>query len=501
MAISSSGISFSGLASGIDSGKLIEQLVALESIPIKQLEAKKAEYQAKLSAVGTLKGLVKELQKKAEGLATKADFLSFRTSVSQEGFVEASATGSATPGSHSVTVNALATIDRWTFDAVADQTVDLATVDGQKISFTVDGTSYDVPVTAAESSLEDIAAAVNSVAGEKVAASVVNVGTSSSPSYQLVLTSKSSGQDNRISGITNTIAGLTIDATGPNGLGVAQSANNISVGNNAEAVIDGLTVTRETNEFTDVVTGLSLTLQAADPATTLSISVEADTGAIKSKVKEFVETFNKLVDFVNAQNSYNQDTGPGGKLFGDPILRDVLGQVRAALFNVPTSVVQADTEGYSTLQLVGIKTQSDGKLQIDSAILDDKLEENLELFADLFIDSDGFDNGGAAENTPAYYTDTTEDSGLADTLDRAIDKMLKTYTGPNGNTFKGLFDARAQTYNDNVTRLLKDIDAKELHVEKFHEGLVLKFAKLEEVMGGLQAQGASLQAALSGLIG
>jgi flagellar hook-associated protein 2 len=501
MAVNTSGISFSGLASGLDSGKLIQQLVALEGLPIKQLEAQKSTFQSKLSAVGTLKGLVKDLQTQADILSKKSSLLSYFTSVSQDGHLAASASGSASPGTHTVTVNQLATIDRWTFDPVADKTVDLATQDGQHVAFTVDGTNYDVVLTAATSSLEDVAAAINSVAGADVAASVVNVGTSAAPSYQLVMTSKHSGESNRISGIVNTVAGLTIDPTPPGTGGLPGSANNITVGMNAEAVIDGLTVVRETNEFNDVVAGLSLTVQSADPLTQLSVSVAADTGSIKTKIKDFVASFNKLIDYVNTQNTYNKEQDQGGMLFGDPILRQVVDRVRDGLFDFDPAVVQADTEGFSTLSLVGLKTQNDGTIKIDESVLDDKIADNLDKLADLFVDTDGFDNGGAAENTPGFYIDLTPDSGVADKLSRAIDRMLDTYNGPGGKVYKGIFDARAESYNKSINKLFKDIAAKQVQVDKFEDMLVMKFAGLEKLMGGLQSQGAALAVSVANLGG
>ena len=499
MTLNTNGISFTGLASGIDTSKMIQQLVALESQPIQQMQAKQQDFQSKLSAVGTLKGLVTDLQTQAQALSTNATFLSFLTSVSVDGHVAASASGSASPGTHTMTVNQLATIDRWTFDPVADKSVDLASADGQHIAFSVGGTAYDVVLTAASSNLEDIAAAINSTAGADVAASVVNIGTTTAPSYQLVMTSKNSGEEHRITNIVQDVAGLTINATGPSATGAAQSANNITVGTNAVAVIDGLSVTRETNDFNDVITGLSLTAQSADPATVISISVDADTGAIKNKIKTFVDSYNKLVDYVNTQNSYTKDMGPGGVLFGDPILNQVLAQVRDALFNIDPTQVQADTAGYSTLSLVGIQTGSDGKLTIDDAKLTDKLTTNLDAFADLFVDSDGFDNGGAAVNTPAYYKDITADSGLADKLSRNIDRLIDSYTGPGGKVFKGTFDVRTQSYNDSITKLLSDIDTKQQQVDAYQDQLTMRFANLEQLMSGLQAQGAALTAALGGM--
>ena len=500
MAINGTGISFSGLASGLDSGALIQKLVQLESLPIKILETKKEILKDKLSAVGTFKGLVKDLQTMAKGLSTKSDFLAFQASASLEGYVQVSASGNATEASHTITINKLAAVDRWAFNGVASKTANLASADGEQLSFSVGGTSISVTTVANDSSLEQIAADINSAGQGKVVASVVNAGTSASPSYQLVMTSTESGEDNRITAISNNIAGLSINTAGPDASGVAQSSNNITVGSDAEAVINGLTIQREDNDFGDVIPGLQIKAQAADPSKSIIVSVDTNTEAIKSKLKDFVDTYNKVVEFVNKQNTYNKDAGAGGDLFGDSILKSVMAEIRGALFGVSQTTVANDTEGYSMLALVGIKTKTNGTLEIDNAKVDSKLAANIDAFADLFVDKDGFSNGGAASNTPGYYTDVTTDSGLAATLDRAIDKLMKSYTAQNGSVYKGLFDLRSDTYNTSISKITKDIATKEQQVSRFQETLAIKFAKLEEVMGGLNSQGASLQAALNSLM-
>jgi flagellar capping protein FliD len=65
---------------------------------------------------------------------------------------------------------------------------------------------------------------------------------------------------------------------------------------------------------------------------------------------------------------------------------------------------------------------------------------------------------------------------------------------------KGLFDAKTQTLNDAIARLNGQIEDKEYYLEKYEASLIQKFAKLEDVMGGLNAKGAALQSALVGLI-
>lgn len=493
-----SGITFAGLGSGIDTTSIINQLVALERLPLTALENQKKGVQSKISTLGTLKGYVKDLQAKAKALGSKKDFLEFAVKPSEEGVASFSASGNAAPGNHSISITRLAAIDRWAFHGVTDPTTDLADAAGQQVAFDIDGTNYSITVQQGESSLNEIAGAINDLAGEKVQASVVNTGTSATPSYKLVLTSTGSGEDSRISNIASTVAGLAITYTAPDGSGAATSADNITVGNNAIALIDGLQVERETNEFNDVITGVSINATAADALKTITFSVEADKDAVKKKIHEFTDAYNKIISFVNTQNSYNEDSGPGGDLFGDSILDTVRSRVNGALFGVSASTVAADTEGYSTLSLVGIKKLNDGTLIVNDTDLEEKMADNLDAFADLFVDSDGFDNGGALENTPGYYTDTSTDSGLAASLDRAIDRMMKSSTGEDDIVIKGVFDSRTEKYNADISRYGKQIEAKEFYLDQFRTNLVTRFAKLEQLIGGLNAQGASLQAALGG---
>jgi flagellar hook-associated protein 2 len=503
------GITFSGLGSGLDTSAIISQLVALERIPIQQLQGQRSEQQAKLSLIGTFKGLVRDLQTEAKKLSKLSTFASYDVTPSQEGVASFGATGSAAAGSHTLEVTRLAAVDRWAFDGVADPTTQLATGAGESISFSVAGQLYDVAIAEDASSLEEIAAAINgSEAGSAVEATIVNSGTTASPSYQLVLTSKNSGEANRIANLSNGVGGLGIDTTGPDASGQARSSNNITVGSDAVAVIDGLAVTRESNDFNDVIAGVDITLQSVTDPGGISFSVEANSLTIRSRIEDFLDAYNEVVDFVNEQNTYSEESGAGGELFGDSLLRSVRSQLTSALFGFEQrqdidlgdiSDPSFEGAGYATLSVIGIDVDNDGRLSIDSSTFDDKLADNLEAFADLFVDSDGFDNGGATVNTPQYYQDTTADAGIAAILDRTIERMFDTFEDESGNVYKGAFDARTETLQDAIRRFDRQIEDKEVRLDKFEESLVLRFAALEEVIGGLNAQGAALNAALLGL--
>ena len=503
-----SGISFGGIASGLDTGAIIEQLMALERIPIQQIEVQKEEAQAKVDLVGTFEGLVKALQEKADALRSSDKFFSYTIGASQEGIATFAATGAATAGTHTLEVLETASIDRWAFDAVADPDVDLAGVDGQEVSFDVDGVSYQVVLQAAGSSLNEIAGAINDAAGEAVSASVVNTGTETSPSYQLVVASTQSGEEFRLENINSTVTGLTIDPTEPDSSGRPRSSNNITVGLNAVALVDGLRVERSDNDFSNVLEGVSIDLLASNDGSPMTFTVEPDREAIRGRITELVDAYNEVVDFINTQSEYSEEAGAGGELFGDPILRRIRGEMSSSLLAFDAGAAGGEAEGFSSLAMVGIRQDSDGRLSLDSSVLDSKMGEDLALFADLFVDTDGFERVSDEPNTPGYFQDATADSGVADDLYRALDRLTSTQLGPvidedTGErlTLEGLFASRKGVLQDNMKRYDDQIEARERRLEAFEQNLVRRFAVLEELMSQLNARGAALNNSLASLPG
>jgi len=484
------GISFGGLGSGLDTGAIIDALVNVERIPINMLNGRKATAEQKISLVGTLEGHVKSLREKASGLATLSDFLSFEASNSNEGLIEVSASSTAASGSHSMVVQQVLATDRWAFNGVLDTTTDLATSAGTSVSFDYEGANYAFSFAASTgTSLDAIANAINTGPNGGVTAAVMQTGTATSPDgYQLVITAGDGGEARQISNITSTVEGLSIDGT-PGG------ANNITVGADALAVIDGLQFQRESNDFSDVLEGVSLQVLSADPGETVTFTVGPDKEAIKGKIKEFTEAYNEVVTFINAQSSYSEEGGAGGGLFGDNILRTVQRSMYNTIFG---QVGSGSTPGaFDTLGIIGIKVDNVGMLTVDDATLDAKMDEDLDAVADLFADTDGFDNGGAVVGDPNYYVDTTPDTGLADDLMRELDRLTAGFADSNGKSLKGIFDTRKDALQDIVSRIDDDIETKEYRITQFEDNLIRRFAALESLMANLNAQGTFLSASIA----
>lgn len=449
------GITFGGLASGLDTNAIIQALVAAQSRPIQILQNQRTTEQSKLSQVGVLEGLVKKLEDQATDLQSLGGLFEYGVQIADDSVASITVTGDLTPGAHSVTVNSLASAARYTFGtSVTDP--DDGSFGAGTIEFTYDDTSYSIDIDDG-SSLDDIAAAITDEAGEDVSASVINVGTSADPSYQLVLTGNDTGEDYDLQGLT--------DVGDAIGLGTVTS---LTTASNASVTVDGLDVERSTNLFSDVLEGVSIT--ALTEGETTSFTTELDAEGTRGVLQGFVDAYNEVVRFVNKQSSYSEDDGPGGVLFGDRLLRSVRSNLSQALFDRDITTVKNDTKGYSTLGLVGIDLQDDGTLSIDADTLDAKILDDPDAFEELFNDSD---DGVLV--------------ALQEGIGNLLDGATVTVSGEK-TTLDSLFTGRRKAINSIVKSINDQIDRLQRNLDSFEETLVQRFANLESIVGGLNAQ-------------
>jgi flagellar hook-associated protein 2 len=182
---------------------------------------------------------------------------------------------------------------------------------------------------------------------------------------------------------------VTDDLTGDSDLGLTIVANNegggsldfgdfdISrrggstvaiAGQDAEFLVDGAFITRDSNTVADVIEGVTLELTDVT-SSPVNVDVDLNVEGITTGVREFVDAFNALQAFVADQAS-----GAGAAegvldrpLSGDSIVRDMRSAIRAAL----ESTVDAAVGGtFQRLADIGIEVNKDGQYDFDGAVLD-----------------------------------------------------------------------------------------------------------------------------------
>lgn len=353
-----SGLNFGGLSTGIDSATIIDGLTKLNQTRIDNLKAQQDKItlrQNTFTALGTALTDVQTALGKL-GRSVAGAFDGRKATSSDETLLTASAGSSATPGTYNLTVTNLAQAQAVASDGFADPGTQLKQGD---FSFRVGtGPTTTVTLGSSNSTLQGLADAINNSGGE-VKASLINDG--SATPYRLMLTSTKSGAANTIN-VTNNLTtgdGATIDPLSRT-ITAATDAT-VQLGSGAGAV----TVRSDTNKVNNVLPGVTLNLVKADTTKPVTVTVAGDTDSAKTAVHDFVDSYNKVVDFISARTGYDDSTKQAGVLLGNSDIQTLQTELSSAL----TSAVPGVKSIANRLSTVGVTLDEKGKLAVDDTKL------------------------------------------------------------------------------------------------------------------------------------
>lgn len=379
-----------GTASGLDTQSLIAAAVAQKTAPADTLDAKVTANKTKIAAYQQLQTLVTALSTSMSQLASptftsagststafqnKTVSLTSSDSTSAGSYIAASADADAASASYKLQVTQLAAAQK-----VASSAMDQTTALNYTGSFTLQegsGTAATIDVTA-DMTLSDLASAINAASSTSgVSASIIKDSTSG---YRLVLSANDTNQ-----AITATTASGD-DVLG--GIGLTGSDGSFSdvlqAAQPAILTLDGAQITSDTNNVTDAVSGISLSLLNTTPAgTTVTLAVGPDYSAVKTAVTSFITAYNSLRDYISSNQVVAGDgtVDSSETLFADSLLRSVSQEV-GTLISTPSA---SATGGYSTLADLGVTIDSSNDLQLSNeTTLDNALLGNLSQVASMF---------------------------------------------------------------------------------------------------------------------
>jgi len=172
--------------------------------------------------------------------------------------------------------------------------------------------------------------------------------------------------------LTSQVASGTLAWGGFDPLDVVRKRELIQ-GQDASLLIDGVNVTSADNTVSDVLPGVTLNLLAADPATTVTLTIDRDIDAIINKVNTFVSAYNAVAAFISEQQNYDgEKEETGGVLFAD----GTLSSVRSDLTSTLIQSVWGVASEYSILGMIGLNLDNEGQLSVDADTLRDRLQTN-----------------------------------------------------------------------------------------------------------------------------
>ena len=484
-------ISSLGSGSGIDLNGLLESLMQAEQRPLTLLQQKEASYQARISAYGSLQGVLSTLQTTAKtlvpgtGVSASDKFQSASATITDATIGSAAATASAVAGVYSLEVSALAQTHRLTSpnnDNSAGQAavtasltaggvlkIELGTLD-DLFSYAPDAAKELNVAIAANSTLEQVRDAINTAASDgRVSATIIN----GSKGQQLVLTSGTTGTANAMKLTGDSVLGAGFNFS-PSGSAAGSgnlsqlAANGGQAATDAAFKLNGIAATSASNTVTGVLDGVTLTLakvSAASTSTTLTVS-KNQSSALSTALNGFIKSYNDAASAMSKLGAYNAETKTASTLTGNSTLRTAQNQMRSLLFTT-TQDAGSSTSAYQRLSDIGVSVAKDGSLSLDAAKL------NKAISADF---------AGVAK--------------LVSSVGSAFDSSIEGLVGSSGSI---------STATDSTQQQIKDITKQQERVSKQLVAIEARyrtqFSALDTLIAGMKQTSSYLSQQLASLPG
>lgn len=281
------------------------------------------------------------------------------------------------------------------------------------------GKEYSVTIDQ-NTTFRELASKINEASSGNIVAKIINTGEKNNP-YRLTLSSKNTGEDYKISFfdgkksadgqnyevdnnatqvLTNlgwtldksssTTQGNTIPAKDFTGFGLQNDTiYHVQQAKNAEFVLDGINMIRQSNTIDDITFGLTLTLNKVGE---INFDVQQDTESISKTLEDLATAYNDLVSNLNAATDYNTKTGTKGTLQGVSEVYNIRSTINQVLFNTQTvDGTYEDKNGNKinakvllSVQDYGLTLSDAGTLNFEKSKFEKKLKDNPELAESFF---------------------------------------------------------------------------------------------------------------------
>jgi flagellar hook-associated protein 2 len=394
---------------GIDVSQLVQEVLNQSSGNLTEWQNEQATLQSQASDLTAINTDLNSLATAVQALSDPLGALAAMTATSSDPSVlTASATSSATAATHQIAVSNLATaglVYTNDFSGGADASILPSGSTTGEIDLQIggsSGTTHAITITAGTNdTLNTLASYINSQ-NWGVTASVVTDSTGS----RLAITSQSTGS-------TGALA-----ITGNN---TELSFNQPVGGTNASLTIDGVPYSSASNTISGAIAGVTLNLASASPNETVQLNVGSDTGQITQAINNFVAAYNQVISDINQEYTVNKSTNSEGPLGSDSGLREL----QSSLLNGASYSVSGNS-GYVNLASLGISTNDDGTLTVNSSQLSSALASNPSAVQNFFqnASSTGFANNFNTDMT--NLTDPTTGPLNADLAENKTEQQTLT---------------------------------------------------------------------------
>ncbi|WP_029068252.1 flagellar filament capping protein FliD [Jonesia quinghaiensis] len=442
-------MSIGGLASGLDTTGIIDNLMKIEAIPQTQLQSKQKTTNSFITALQALNTKVASLTENAAKAMKAASFDVWKGNASADSVTVATATG-ATAGSIEFRVDALAQGRSSLSGVLADASTLLT--DGK---FTItDGKGVSHEITPSSTSLTDLASAINAKSDLGVKATLVNTAGGS----RLQLSSTATGA---------TEGSYTVTSGSAEGdFSQIRAAQDAQITLWPDLALPGSAVTSASNTFDDLMAGVDVTVTKVSAPTDAAITVDVvkDDDAITKLGENLVAQLNLILSEISSQSkvttstsSTGTATAKGGVFTGDSGVRQLASQIsEAASFPV---------DGKSPAS-IGITLNRDGTFAFDAA---------------------------------KFKTAFTDDPSATQAMLTGVATRIEAAGKATSHKDEGTLTRRIQGQQSLAADYTKQIERWDDRLEQRRANLVQVYTALEVALSGIQSQSTWLSGQLASL--
>lgn len=445
-------IAFGSIATGLPKD-IVQQIVAAEKIPVKNMEVQKGKIQDK-------KGLVDQLAKLAEDLrgslmqnASARSLREFKTETNKDMIDVTVDKNVAVPGNYQIEVISLA--QKSSAMSVGFEDKDESYIGVGFVQYTLpNGEKKEIYVDKDNASLSGLAKLINKQSDLGITANVVNDGSGSDTPWRLILSLNKTGDDAAVSFPYF----YFVDGEQDFQLEKEREAHD------AKLKLDGFEIEIPENKTTEVIPGVTINLKKAKAGEEFTLKVEEDVAAISDKINGLAEKVNGILRFIKEQNTMNESTDTSRTLGGDILLQSLQGRLHAAFFkDIQTEM------GVKKVSDIGLTFNREGLIDFDKSKFEAKLAENYKHVSEIL-------NG---QVSAAGKTD-----GFIDNLNNSVGSMLRF---PDG-----LIQSRKKSLQTNIEHIDDKINRKMKQIEEKEKNLKDKFSRLEGTISKIKSQGSGI---------
>ena len=302
------------------------------------------------------------------------------------------------------------------------------------LNLNIDGEDFTIEYDE-DTTLDDLKKSINDIAGDKVDATIVQIG---SDDFRLFISSAETGsnqnitlsdttegaKDNRDKDKDGSSSGLKDDV-------LSKLTTDFDLDPTQEAIdanfkFNGESITRTSNNVTDLISGLDITLKEVGSS---SVSITQDRETIMEKIDSFVEKYNSAIVELDKMTKPSIDNTSRGIFSGESTIKGMKNSIQDMMTTMGGGV------GY--ISDFGFDIDKDGKMTVDKTVIDDKLDENP-------ANVEAFFAGGTYTNDDSS---TTELDGMFTELSSKVEEYTK-------------YNATLDQLNDSITDRLSTLEER-----------------------------------------